>query len=125
MMFRRAMMSWLALGCLVQVRSGAWAQTIQVVESTPAANAAISDVSSGFSVRFDKPVDHIHSVLVVKRGGEVVETLQPRFKSAPQVLFATTPTLPPGNYKLYWQVRTLTNEEVSEGEIPFTVVPAK
>jgi methionine-rich copper-binding protein CopC len=105
--------------------AGAGAQNIRVLESTPAANAAISGVGSAFSVRFDKPVDHIHSVFVVKRGSEIVETLQPRFQTAPQVLFARAPTLPPGEYKLCWQVRTLTNEQVNEGEIPFTVVSAR
>jgi methionine-rich copper-binding protein CopC len=91
------------------------------MESAPAANATFNGQSTAFSVRFDKPVDHVHSVLVIKRAGEVVETLQPRLQSAPQVLFARAPTLAPGKYQLYWQVRTMTDVDTSEGEIPFTV----
>jgi len=97
------------------------AQTVQVLDSVPAANTTINGRSTAFSVRFDRPVDHIRSVLVVKRDGEVVETLQPRLQSAPQVLFARAPTLPPGKYQLYWQVRTVADVETREGEIPFTV----
>jgi methionine-rich copper-binding protein CopC len=123
MTFRHLMMFCLASVGLLLMPAGAWAQSVRVVESAPAANAAIDGRSSAFSVRFDRPVDHVRSVLVIKHGGEVVETLQPRLQSAPQVLFARAPTLPPGEYKLYWQVRTLTDIEVVDGEIPFTVTP--
>jgi hypothetical protein len=115
------MTSGLAAVGLLLMPAGASAQSIRVVESTPAANAAIGGQSSAFSVRFDKPVDHAHSVFMIKRGGAVVETLHPRLESAPEVLFARAPTLPKGAYKLHWQVRTLTDVEMVEGEIPFTV----
>ena len=94
---------------------------LQVLESVPAANTTIDGRSTAFSVRFDRPVDHVRSVLVVKRDGEVIETLQPRLQSAPQVLFARAPTLRAGKYQLYWQVRTMADVETKEGEIPFTV----
>jgi hypothetical protein len=48
-------------------------------------------------VRFDRPVDHIHSTLDILRDGKLVERLQPRLKSAPEVLFARAPTLPAGS----------------------------
>ena len=117
-MLRRLMMIGLLLA-----PAASWAQGVRVVESTPAANASISGPSSGFSVRFDRPVDHAHSVIFVKRDGKVVETLQPRLKSEPEVLFAQAPTLPPGPYTLHWQVRTMTDAVAVEGEIPFTVGP--
>ena len=121
MTLRHFMMFALTFGALVREAGDAWAQGVRVMESAPAANATINGQSTAFSVRFDKPVDHVRSVLVIKRDGEVVETLQPRLQSAPQVLFARAPTLPPSKYKLYWQVRTMTDVETSQGEIPFTV----
>jgi methionine-rich copper-binding protein CopC len=114
----------LALSCFVLdilVAATATAQTGRVVETVPAANASIDPRSTGFSVRFDRPIDHIHSVLIIKREGKVVATLQPRLKTAPDVLFAQASTLQPGEYSLVWQVRTLSDTEVSEGEIPFKV----
>ena len=111
----------LTFGAFFCEPADASAQTVQVLDSVPAANTTINGRSTAFSVRFDRPVDHIRSVLVVKRDGEVVETLQPRLQSAPQVLFARAPTLPPGKYQLYWQVRTVADVETREGEIPFTV----
>jgi methionine-rich copper-binding protein CopC len=98
------------------------AQSGRVVETVPTANASIDPRSTGFSVRFDRPIDHIHSVLIIKRDGNVVATLQPRLKTAPDVLFAQASTLQPGQYTLVWQVRTLNDTEVSEGEIPFKVI---
>jgi methionine-rich copper-binding protein CopC len=121
MTLRHFMMIALTFGALVREAGDGWAQGVRVMESAPAVNATIDGRSTAFSVRFDRPVDHIRSVLVVKRDGEVVETLQPRLQSAPQVLFARAPTLPPGRYQLYWQVSTMTDVETSEGEIPFTV----
>jgi methionine-rich copper-binding protein CopC len=121
MTLRHFMMITLAFGVLLREPAVTWAQGVRVMESAPAANATINGRSTAFSVRFDKPVDHVRSVLVIKRDGEVIETLQPRLQSAPQVLFARAPTLPRGKYQLYWQVRTIADVETSEGEIPFTV----
>jgi len=80
------------------------ADDLKVLETGPAANAVLDSVSDGFFVRFDRPVDHINSRLLVKRGSEVVEMLQPRLQSNPNVLFARASTLPPGKYTLQiWQ----------------------
>jgi methionine-rich copper-binding protein CopC len=107
------------------VASPAWAQVIKVVETGPAANAVIDRLPEGVFVRFDKPVDHIHSLLLIKRGSSVVQTLHPRFKTEPQVLFANAPPLPPGDYTLAWSVIALDEKPVAEGEIPFTIAAGK
>jgi methionine-rich copper-binding protein CopC len=94
---------------------------VRVLESTPAANAHIGRKSSAFFVRFDRPVDHRKSTLVIKQGDKVIERLHPRLESAPEVLFAAAPTLPPGDYKLHWAVITLQGTKAIEGDIPFKV----
>jgi len=51
----------------------AWADEVCVMmESAPAANAVIAGRSSEFFVRFDWPVDHIHSTLDIVRDGKHV-----------------------------------------------------
>jgi hypothetical protein len=55
------------------------------------------------------------------RDGTLVERLTPRLESAPEVLFARAPTLPPGSYLLHWAVRTMAKVDVIQGDIPFTV----
>ena len=99
----------------------AWAQDIQVMDSAPKAKAVIGEPGSAFYVRFDRPIDHIHSSLSIWRDGRVVQRLQPRYQSAPDVLFARAPTLPPGEYMLRWTVRTMEGVKVIEGDIPFTI----
>ena len=99
----------------------AWAEEVHVVQSTPVASAVIGGRSSEFLVRFDRPVDHIHSTLAITRDGKLVEQLQPRLESAPEVLFARAPTMPAGDYKLHWSVRTMAGVDVIQGDIPFTV----
>jgi methionine-rich copper-binding protein CopC len=94
---------------------------VRVVESTPAAHARIGRKISAFFVRFDRPVDHIKSTLVIKQGDRVIERLHPRLESAPEVLFAAAPTLPPGNYVLHWAVITVQGAKAIEGDIPFQV----
>jgi methionine-rich copper-binding protein CopC len=93
-------------------------QGVSVLESTPAANAVIGRRSSGFYVRFNRPVDHEDSRLSIKQNGRVIEVLHPRLESAPEVLFARAPTLPPGRYSLHWIVG---GSPQYDGEIPFTV----
>jgi methionine-rich copper-binding protein CopC len=99
----------------------AWAEEVHVLESTPAASAVIAGRSSEFLVRFDRPIDHVHSTLAITRDGKLVERLQPRLESAPEVLFARAPTLPAGDYKLHWLVRTMAGVDTTQGDIPFTV----
>lgn len=103
------------------VSTAARAQEIQVLDSAPKAKAVIGEPSSSFFVRFDRPIDHIHSRLSIWRDGQLVEHLQPRLESSPDVLFARAPTLPPGQYMLHWAVRTMQDVKVIEGNIPFTV----
>ena len=99
----------------------AGAQDISVLDSAPKAKAVIGEPSSEFFVRFDRPIDHIHSRLSIWRDGRLVEHLQPRLESSPDVLFARAPTLPPGEYMLHWTVRTMQDVKVTQGNIPFTV----
>lgn len=94
---------------------------VNVIESEPKANAHIGRRSSAFFVRFDRPVDHIKSTLVIKQGDKVIERLHPRLESSPQVLFAAAPTLPPGNYMLHWTVITIQGTKAIAGDIPFQV----
>ena len=47
--------------------------------------------------------------------------LEPRLESAADVLFARAPTLPAGDYKLHWAVRTMAGVDTIQGDIPFTV----
>src|SRR4029450_7998325 len=101
--------------------ASATAQDVQVMDSAPKAQAVIGEPGSSFFVRFDRPIDHIHSRLAIWRDSQLVEYLQPRLQSSPDVLFARAPTLPPGQYMLRWTVRTMEGVKVIEGDIPFTI----
>ena len=101
--------------------ASASAQDVQVMDSAPKAQAVIGEPGSSFFVRFDRPIDHIHSNLSIWRDGRRIEQLQPRLQSSPDVLFARAPTLPPGEYLLRWTVRTMEGVKVIEGDIPFTI----
>jgi methionine-rich copper-binding protein CopC len=117
---RKAIATLVASGISVPA---AFAQTeaVHVVDSAPKAHAQIGSRSSEFFVRFDRPVDHIKSRLMITQGGRTIETLHPRLESAPEVLFAQAPTLAPGDYLLHWSVVTLQGAQGLEGDIPFKV----
>ena len=93
-------------------------QDLRVVDSAPRANTVVGARSTGFYVRFDRPVDHEDSRLAIKQDGRIIEVLHPRLESAPDVLFARAPTLKPGRYSLHWVVGGAPR---FDGEIPFTV----
>jgi hypothetical protein len=117
---RKAIATLIAFGISA---SAAFAQTqgVHVVDSTPKAHAQIGSRSSEFFVRFDRPVDHIKSRLVIMQGDRTIEALHPRLESAPEVLFAQAPTLSAGDYVLHWAVITLQGAQAIEGDIPFKV----
>ncbi len=98
---------WLLLTSLLVAQPVAWADELRVMDSGPVNNGVVAGPSDEFFVRFNKPVDHIRSEFIIKRGDDVVETLQPRFKTEPDVLFARRSPLPPGDYTLVWSVRAL------------------
>jgi methionine-rich copper-binding protein CopC len=122
MMHRRSTLALLAVAALPSAARAQGAEPgIRVMESTPAADAHIGRTSSAFFVRFDQPVDQRKSKLTIKQGDKVIERLHPRLESAPAVLFAAAPTLPPGNYMLHWAVITMQGTKSIEGDIPFNV----
>ena len=124
MMMRRlaiAALMMMAAGPLAILSAQQASDDVRVTDSAPKAHARIGLKSSAFFVRFDRPVDHIKSTLVIKQGDKVIERLHPRLESAPEVLFAAAPTLPPGNYVLHWTVITVQGTKAKEGDIPFQV----
>jgi methionine-rich copper-binding protein CopC len=121
MTIRRSVVIGLLAMFAAAFSTAAGAQDVLVLDSAPKAKAVIGEPSSEFFVRFDRPVDHIHSRLSIWRDGQLIEHLQPRLESSPEVLFARAPTLPPGEYMLHWTVRTMQDVKVIEGNIPFTV----
>ncbi len=122
MMSRRLAIAALSSIALPGAPLPGWAaEDCVMMNSSPAANAVIARRSSEFFVRFDRPIDHVHSTLDIMHDGKSVERLHPRLESAPEVLFARAPTLPAGDYKLHWSVRTMTGVDATQGDIPFTV----
>lgn len=115
---RRAIVLCLA-GFGLLVSAEAQAEPPRVIDSMPKAGDVVDGRSVGYFVRFDRPIDHLRSSLSITREGKLVETLTPRADSAPEVLFARAAALPPGDYKLHWQVKTMGGADTGEGEISF------
>jgi methionine-rich copper-binding protein CopC len=110
------------IAVLLLISTGAAsARPMHVMASTPAAQAIMSGGNAQYVVRFDGPIDHAHSTLEILRDGQVLERLRARLDSAPDVLFASAPALQPGNYALHWTVRSMPDQDDSDGMIPFSV----
>jgi methionine-rich copper-binding protein CopC len=110
---------WLLLAGLLVLQPVAWAEELRVMDSGPVNNGVERGRIDEFFVRFNQPVDHIKSEFIIKRGDDVIETLQPRFKTEPNVLYAERSPLPPGDYTLVWSVRALDGQQIAVGEISF------
>ncbi|MCW5737577.1 MAG: copper resistance protein CopC [Enhydrobacter sp.] len=120
-MIARRLFTSAAAALVAGAAGSATAQVPKVVETMPAAQAVLTNAGGEFYVRFDRPVDHIRSMMYVKQDGVVIRTLHPRFKTEPNVLFAMAPPLPPGPYTFVWSVRSLEGADVLDGELPFSV----
>jgi hypothetical protein len=93
----------------------------KVLETMPANDGTLSRVGGDYFVRFDQPVDHIHSTIDIKQNGRTVHMLRPRLNSEPSVLFARAPTLAPGKYVMHWSVPAANGSTVYQGEVSFSV----
>ena len=112
----------LSLAFLLLLLHAALATPVRMAESFPAARAVMDGLNAQYFVRFDGLVDHRASRLFITKGGQVVETLKPLLSAAPEVLFASAPRLPPGDYELHWSARSMADGTMTEGSIPFTVL---
>ena len=121
MIGRRTTFIGLALPALLAAGPGGMAQTLKVVETMPANDGTLAGGSGDYFVRFDQPVDHLHSVIDIMHNGKVVQTLHPRFKTEPNVLFARAPTLAAGKYTMHWSVPAADGSTVYQGEVSFSV----
>ena len=121
MIARRLLSAWALAAFLAGGAGSAMAQVPKVMDTMPADRAVLTNASGEFYVRFNRPVDHIRSMMFVKQGDVVVRTLHPRFKAEPDVLFAMALPLQSGAYTFHWSVRSLAGTEVLEGEVPFSV----
>jgi methionine-rich copper-binding protein CopC len=97
------------------------AMAMQVMDSKPTAAAVMDGDETEFFVRFDEPVNHAASRLVVVQDGKVVQTLHPRLESEPNVLYSGVHRLASGTYTLRWTTESMQGHAASQGEIPFTV----
>ena len=111
----------LALAALLLGLQGALARPMHMLESYPAADGVVDGRNAQYFVRFDGPVDHRAAHLVITRDGQTVETLNALLDSAPEVLFASAPRLPPGAYELHWSAKSMPDGEATEGSLRFTV----
>jgi methionine-rich copper-binding protein CopC len=109
------------LALLLLSTTAAPARPMHVLASTPAAEAIIHGGNAQYVVRFDGPVDHRQSRLEILRDGQVLQRLDARLDSAADVLFASAPAPAPGHYVLHWVVKPGLDEDMSDGNIPFTV----
>jgi hypothetical protein len=82
---------------------------------------AVGPQSTELIVRFDKPVNHALSSLAIIHDGKVIEVLNSRLDSAPNVLFARIRTPRAGRYVLRWTFCPAGTTVRFNGEIPFTI----
>jgi hypothetical protein len=100
---------------------GAWSRPVRMTECFPAAQAIVDGNNVQYIVRFDGLVDHEASRMWITTGARVARTLTPNLNSAPEVLFASSPRLPPGNYQLHWSAKSVPDPDLTDGSVDFAV----
>ena len=97
----------------------------KVIETMPAKDGTLPSAHGDYFVRFDQPVDHLHSTIDIVQEGKTVQTLHPRLKTEPNVLFARAPNLRPGKYVMHWSVPAANGSTVYQGDVSFSVVAGR
>ncbi len=111
----------IGIALLLVSPSGAWSRPMRMVECFPAAHAIVDGNNAEYVVRFDGLIDHQTSRMWLTQGDHLARTLTPNLNSAPEVLFASSPRLPPGRYQLHWSAKSVPDPDLTDGSIDFTV----
>lgn len=106
---------------LLALATSAQAQMLHMMEASPAARSVMRGPAQEFFVRFDGPVDHQASRLILQRGEVVVRELRPRLGASPNTLYAVAGQLLPGDYVLRWVVAPRGGGAPSMGGLDFTL----
>lgn len=96
----------------------AWSRPLHMIDCF---QAIVDRNNAQYVVRFDASVDHRASRLVITQNGRVVRNLTPLLDAAPEVLFASEPRLPAGDYQLHWSAKSMPDGDFTDGSIPFAV----
>ena len=92
-----------------------------VVAASPSPNAQVKAPDVPIQLRFNSRIDHERSRVSLLRADGRAETV-PLETSAPDTLAGKLQGLPPGKYRLRWQVLAV-DGHITRGDIPFVVVP--
>lgn len=120
MMLRRALPALLLLAPAPAARAHAL-----VTGSEPAAGSRLAAPPALAVVRFNSRIDHARSQLLLApvregAGGTADERRLDLAQSSDTELRAALPALPPGRWRLRWQVLAL-DGHITRGDIPFEV----
>jgi methionine-rich copper-binding protein CopC len=92
-----------------------------VTQSTPAADAAVTGPDVTVELCFNSRIDHLRSRLTLYLPDGGSRPLSQAPGAAPDVIAAKAAGLPPGAYRLRWQVLAV-DGHITRGDIPFRVV---
>jgi hypothetical protein len=106
---------------LLALAAPARAEMLHMMEASPAPRSVMQGPAQEFFVRFDGPVDHHASRLMIQRGEVVIRTLRPRLGASPNTLYAVAGSLPPGDYVLRWVAAPRAGGVPSMGGLDFTI----
>lgn len=95
------------------------AAAMTMVEQFPKVNEIVDGSAVAFALRFDEPLDHSRSgvVLMTPSGSR---PLKARLNAQPNTLYVAAGRLGPGDYQLHWKAVSRRGE-MQSGVFPFTV----
>jgi methionine-rich copper-binding protein CopC len=113
----------LCLAAPVIVAPGAAHAHAVILSSSPAVNAAVTGPIVPITLRFNSRIDAARSIITLIDSGNSQTPLHILPASSSDTLLAATGALPPGAYRIRWQVLSV-DGHITRGDIPFTVAPS-
>lgn len=92
-----------------------------LLESNPSLKGQVAGPDVPIQLRFNVRIDGNRSRLTLVRPDGSTQTLELSKPSSPNTLTSQAIALPPGEYRLRWQVLA-SDGHLTRGEIPFTVI---
>ncbi|HME11804.1 MAG TPA: copper resistance CopC family protein [Candidatus Acidoferrum sp.] len=93
-----------------------------LLEASPAASSSVKGPDVAIRLRYNVRVEAGRSRLSLLMPDKSVKALTIGQQPSPDVLTAQAAALPPGEYRIRWQVLA-SDGHITRGEVPFTVAP--
>ena len=98
---------------------------VKLLDSFPKSGAELSETVTDVRLWFDEEADPAHSTIQLMNGDARIPVVAVHTMGENDLMGMVRGSTPPGSYRLLWRATALNSDQISSGEIYFTIVESE